>query len=568
VEACAKHLLENTGDNVQRWEQLIEKFEHFPKPAQDRLLQDLRAFDPNTLATDVRHQLSDVLRKKVSLHRYYSDANWAMPPETVNALEAIQKRFEPMNLVVRYAWLFDAHSHLFAGSREDLWEQREEAVFQSRREALEEILAIEGSQRVIELAKVVESPDSVGFVLGKARLLDNDREILPKLFLSDNDKLAMLARGYAWGCFADANWSWVEQLELTEWTAEQAGSLAAFVLPFERKTWGFVTQLGPDVSKHYWSRVHGFYRNATKDDVEYSVSMLLKHHRPFQAVRILQMALRQHCEVEPSLIIETLDTGLKPREEGELEATVSNHISYSIQYLFEWLQSDRNVDTQRLAALEWGYLGLLDGHGASPKALHGWLQRDPQLFVNLLSVIFRSKKEPTDAIESPTKEQKARAENAYKLLMLWKIVPGTREDGTVDDQKFLEWVNTARTLCEESGQLEVCDSRVGEVLAHAPEENDGSWPCIPVRDVIEEVASDELIRGFQIGIFNKRGVYSKSFAEGGEQERALAKKYAAYADACDIEWPKTAATLRRVAQRYEEDARREDEKTRDRLNRA
>ena len=46
--------------------------------------------------------------------------------------------------------------------------------------------------------------------------------------------------------------------------------------------------------------------------------------------------------------------------------------------------------------------------------------------------------------------------------------------------------------------------------------------------------------------------------EGGAQERALAEKYRTFADASKFEWPKTAAALRRVAEGYEEDARRED----------
>jgi non-ribosomal peptide synthetase component F len=37
------------------------------------------------------------------------------------------------------------------------------------------------------------------------------------------------------------------------------------------------------------------------------------------------------------------------------------------------------------------------------------------------------------------------------------------------------------------------------------------------------------------------------------------------ADACDIEWPRTAAALRRIARRYEEEARREDERVRERF---
>ena len=39
-----------------------------------------------------------------------------------------------------------------------------------------------------------------------------------------------------------------------------------------------------------------------------------------------------------------------------------------------------------------------------------------------------------------------------------------------------------------------------------------------------------------------------------------AQRYYGYAEACKIEWDKTAAALRQMAQRYEEDARREDAK--------
>ena len=109
------------------------------------------------------------------------------------------------------------------------------------------------------------------------------------------------------------------------------------------------------------------------------------------------------------------------------------------------------------------------------------------------------------------------------------------------------------------GLLEVCDSRIGEVLAYAPGEPDGSWPCIPVRDVLEDMEAEEIFQGLGAGIYNKRGLYSKSLREGGAQERDLANKYLAFAEASKIEWPKTAAALRRIARSYEEEAR-EDER--------
>ena len=87
--------------------------------------------------------------------------------------------------------------------------------------------------------------------------------------------------------------------------------------------------------------------------------------------------------------------------------------------------------------------------------------------------------------------------------------------------------------------------------------------CISV-GLTEEVASNDLVRGFEIGIFNKRGVVMQSPMEGGDKERELAREYQGYAEACNIEWSMTAAALRRVAEGYEEYARREDEETRER----
>ena len=55
-------------------------------------------------------------------------------------------------------------------------------------------------------------------------------------------------------------------------------------------------------------------------------------------------------------------------------------------------------------------------------------------------------------------------------------------------------------------------------------------------------------------------MYVRSLREGGDQERDLASKYRAYAEASKSEWPETAAALSHIARSYEEEARREDER--------
>jgi hypothetical protein len=273
------------------------------------------------------------------------------------------------------------------------------------------------------------------------------------------------------------------------------------------------------------------------------------------------MAIYQNEKfVDSALLMKTLEY---PSIEGESLLQVG----HKIQECFLRLQSDVTTDPERLAKLEWKYLGFLDGHPASPVTLHRILSTRPTFFADVVTLIFRSDEETEDSREEPSDDQKARAENAYRLLAEWTTVPGLIDDRAVDEQALLVWVTMARKICRDTGHLGVCDERIGEVLAHAPSEPDGNWPCIPVRDVIDEVESNDLVRGFELGILNKRPVVMKSPTEGGNKERDLAQKYLDYAKACEIEWPTTASALRRVAEHYEEYARREDEEAQERSRR-
>jgi len=142
----------------------------------------------------------------------------------------------------------------------------------------------------------------------------------------------------------------------------------------------------------------------------------------------------------------------------------------------------------------------------------------------------------------------------------WARLPGTRPDGSIDPAVLKAWVDDARKLCAATDRIEICDVKLGEQLACAPADPDGVWPCEGVRDVIEAVPTDEILRGFQVGVANQRGVVTKSMTEGGEQERAIAKKYADHANKIKVSWPRTALALRRLAESYEFQAKREDER--------
>jgi len=182
--------------------------------------------------------------------------------------------------------------------------------------------------------------------------------------------------------------------------------------------------------------------------------------------------------------------------------------------------------------------------------------------VDCLKILYRPRHESTEEKPAEINDQEAqRARFVWGLLHDRQRIPGTQPDGSISGPELRKWVTTARNAAREADRLEVCDVRIGEVFAYAPDDDNGVKPCLPVREIIEELESDHIDSGFATGLFNLAGPYWKGFDAGGQRERELAATYERYAKACEIEWPRTAAALRSVAQSYLEMAQREDEDT-------
>jgi transcriptional regulator with XRE-family HTH domain len=555
VGACAHLVVEQLGEDISRWEALIKQFENLPAPVHKEFIERLDSFARGDLDEETRRTLSEALREKVAWHKRFAAADWAMPDEVLAELDRVRSLFDPKDPVRRNAWLFGPRWQVA-----ETLEDQEEKVEESRRAALREIIGQCGWQGVLELVGAVEAPEEIGMLLAGSP--EYEAKILPALLASADEKAARFARGYAWGRFSTSSWDWIDRLQMQDWTCEQIGGLLV-LLPFERRTWDLAASKGDEVTTWYWEHTPPHYTRDGKDDeARQAIGMLLTHKRPAAAIHVIRMALHDKQKIESGLLMDALEGWLGWATNAKMPDQLHGS-KYDLHLVFQALQQgaqreDSSVEIQRLARLEWGFLSLLDGHPASPVTLHGLLRDEPDFFVQVLGLIFRPKGVSAEDAPKPTAEEKLRAQSAYRLLMAWQDVPGLLKDGTVDEKKLSDWISRAREQAEERGLLEVCDSRIGEVFAHAPSETAGSWPCIPIRDALEDIGTEEVFDGFGVGIYNKRGMVSKSMREGGAQERALAEKYRNFAEASHVDWPKTAAALRRVADGYEEHARRED----------
>jgi hypothetical protein len=217
------------------------------------------------------------------------------------------------------------------------------------------------------------------------------------------------------------------------------------------------------------------------------------------------------------------------------------------------------MSTDEMAGLEFAFIDALDDdQGVGLVNLSRQIEAHPELFVQAIRYVYGRDDEGEDAPEPEISEEQssARASSCYRLLDRLRAIPGHDENGELCAERIVNWVEQVRAGCAAIARSGVGDSHIGQLLSHAPAAEDGVWPCMPVRDALEQVANEDLGRGLHIAKRNSRGVHWRG--EGGAQERAIASEYAGWAKAMEYTHPRVAAILHELESSYLNEAEWED----------
>src|SRR5205807_8323435 len=93
------------------------------------------------------------------------------------------------------------------------------------------------------------------------------------------------------------------------------------------------------------------------------------------------------------------------------------------------------------------------------------LASNPGLFVQLICAVY-SPSDDSGVVEAPpANAEHARniATQAYTLLRLWTVIPGTIDDGTIDGAALEAWVREVRKLAKAAGRDAIAEQKIGEV---------------------------------------------------------------------------------------------------------
>lgn len=490
------------------------------------------------------HSLKDELAR----HEYFGDANWALSGEELAAVKDLVERHRPTDPLVSDRHVFDDWTPNIG--KYDPGAEVDDAT-DLRTEVLQRVLARDGVPGIVRLAKMVKLPDLLGQALGQVPLsLEQMFELMQgALDPTAPPSLSYYVSAFGFDKFGDQSKELFQDRVLSQIADSTTKAKLLLGWPNIRSTWTYVEGLGGEVRDQYWRHLSLLPNEGPIEDLLFAINQFQSVGRD---IEVLGWVLRRSKDVPSSLLLDLLTRGVTQMSGGLKH--LGNMLSHYIGLTLKELRTRGDVEKAQIATLEYAYLPLLRLQ-REPLTIYEVLASEPQMFVDVLSHVFRGKNVPPDRVI--TDEMRARAENSYDLLSGFKNVPGLH-GGKVDVRELSDWVEKVRALTAAKDINEIGDQRIGFVLAHAPQDADEPfWPPSAVCQVIEATASEEMERGFAIECFNKRGAYRKGINEGGEQERELATRYQVWADAT-LRYPRTSAMLMGISENWIRNAERAD----------
>ena len=553
IEAAAGH--------PNRIVELIEKLDDFDESRRERVFQLIEPSTHSDVSDAEKELLRSALRRRIYWHRNYDKIQGDELDSKLLRHETAYQALEPFDLVLRHGWLFETvRPALPIRTREEECSELYDLAEEWRTTALHEVYESERWHGVTRLAREFSCGRNVGQALLR---LDIDTPEIADWIVSEvvdfekHAEDAEIISGILGTLFYEHEEKMISLIKLvlsrkvaSNWPTEKIAKFLTFA-PTRKPVWEIAAGLGVEVERQYWQFCPaniGLPEN--KDEFDYALRRFLHANRPRTAFALCQLDLEKTSANNVAEMLERIISGEEP-EAGFPE-------NYFIKKAVGYMEQSGAIERNRLLGLEFALIAFLGFGGVQhAKTLYHAIMSEPTLFIELLCILYKPRHRESDDGPSPAPSEVA-TQSAQEILHNLKRQPGTAENGEVNPGHFVSFIERARELSMEDDLIGICDSSLGQILAHAPKGDDGVFPFEPARDVLDRIEFGKLRNGFYIGCLNKREVVSRGMAEGGEQERDLAQYYHKQAEALHTSHPRLASTLQTLSDSYKSDAHRED----------
>lgn len=541
---------------------LVSCLPGFSDKDRDRVWKIMTAW-ASTAPDSEKARVREHIRQRILSRRSKRHTNSDDYVALTDAAKAARQALEPTDIVQKHAWLF--REHWLTESAEDLadidpdFDKRAERVAALRAEALRDVYATRGVAGVLELSTQGNAAFVAGLLLAE-RVLSRDE--IADVICAALDPTDALNAGSRQNLIAGLVRSEADEAKrqalldaLSERLPEDELVRVLLAAPFRPATWQRVEGLSANARERYWRDVAPEWFGEMDAEVVEAIERLVAAKRPRAAFHTAQFALGR---LEPELVFRLMTNVAQGGDEQEGHYQLRHHY---IEKAFDRINVPSSLAIEQKAGLEFTFIDAL----VQPRAKSGipnlerYVEARPDLFVQAIAWTYRRKGGGIDPPEiiPPEGSSKQLAERGHKLLRALRSIPGRDEAGARDAARLRAWVDAVRDAAAQIDRTAAADVSIGELLSNAPSGDDGVWPCEPVREVIEDIQSVDMVRGMRTGRYNARGAHWRG--EGGGQERALADEYRTWAEALQHSHPFVSSKLLMgLVKTYEAEAERED----------
>ncbi len=492
-----------------------------------------------------------VLRDELTHHLSFPDAAWALSERELEQYQKLLSDIVSDNVVMKYRWMFDDMFLRLPQKREMDFKKEVQMELEVRNKAVNEILAERGKDGLWELVSVSKCPSSVVNSMiqlyGDSLLEDVCKKYCEKLV--DHTFLQSFFRNLFYNNGED---NFVKIVNNVKSYGNNCLSVCLYAPGYNERLAAIATDFGEKIETLYWQNVKASDVKTT--NLVYIIEKLVWVNRYDEALELIYH--NKESDQLTDIVKVNVIQGLLFKSQRD---TIQSMDWFFLDSVLEDLdKSEEPAIVQPLIQIEFFAYQALEHHrNIKELRLIKELMSNPELLVELMVIAFRPDDgevmEETD-LNQNSKEVMVRC--AFNILYCLPCCPGVDTQGNVDSSALRTYIFRLYELSVERHRSQVVDMVVGSLLGNLPRNE--TYPQPILGEIVEELKSDTVDKHIRIKIFNSRGVTTRGFTEGGDQERSLVALFKKYRDKVKFSYPRLAKIYTQLMQEYERDASRED----------
>lgn len=546
---AVKLMLSLYDDSVDNFRSLLElSFYDYLGGVRNVIISKLNEFKDTYMGN---MKVVGSLRKEIYQQRAYKDAKWALPETELVQYITLLKEIEPADLLLKNKHFFDDFNiedpdYIIDDTD---YSQKIEQLNNIRESILKNIVDAKGVESVYELSNIVENPDPLATSLVALQGPNIATEIYKRLAESS------ITLKFANSFFRSLYYSIGEEcyLELTEELKlidDKAISVVLYSPNYHNKLAIKANSLPQSVEQDYWENVSIW--SCEVEEIDFVISHLRKVRRYSTILYII------HKKEFLSILPDTTKINILSEAISYPKQLLNSNTRHYIGDILISIELPKEEDLlTKLLQVEFLLYDALSGFIDVRKLhIHGVLNRDSSLMIQLIQIANLTAEEEFATYDEKRKRV-AMAEFAWKFLYNYKSVPCTDDDGTINYDDLLVYLQSVKVACK---SMFMCEHTIGKIIGNIPE--DDNYPTQEICHLVESLNDDNIDTEIGCELFNKRGLYSVSPFSGGARERDLIKRFERYRMRALPYSPRMVKIFTNLMDGYERDAEREDNKSR------